>query len=121
MATLSIYQDASHTPEARAQDLLARLSLEEKIGQLIEERGWLVYAYEDGRLTISDEFREKLAGRGLGALCAFFRADWWTGRNWDTGLPRSAWPKPPTWCSSTCERTPVGAFRSSSPKSARTD
>ena len=63
-----LYRDASQSVEARVRDLLGRMTLEEKAGQLRCVLGW-----QDEDLT-------------AGALWATFRADPWTGRTLDSGL-----------------------------------
>ena len=67
------YRDASLPVDSRAQDLLHRMTLEEKVSQLCCGLGW------------QDEDVHK------GMLWGTFRADPWTGRTLDSGLnPRTA-------------------------------
>jgi beta-glucosidase len=53
------YQDRALSPEQRTRDLLARMSLEEKVGQLMQA---------DGRVNAAEQVRERSAGSFLHIL-----------------------------------------------------
>ncbi len=82
------YQDASRAPLERARDLCARLSPVEKTGQLTQRLyGFHSVLREGERLSLSGEFRAEVRRwGGLGALYGLYRADPWSGRDWENGL-----------------------------------
>lgn len=86
------YRDASLPVEQRVSDLLSRMTLQEKIGQL---RCMLAWNYYDiiGRKKVvpSESFKKDLAEGNIGMLWATYRADPWTRKTLDNGLnPRLA-------------------------------
>lgn len=53
-----IYQDvASPPPEARTIDLLFRMTVEEKVGQLLCQLGWGMYSKEGKKVSCSNEYQ----------------------------------------------------------------
>lgn len=71
------YRDAALPTEQRVEDLLRRMTPEEKVAQLLCPLGWQY-----------DELGDSV---GVGMLWATFRADPWTGRTLENGLcPRMA-------------------------------
>ncbi|MCE0521561.1 MAG: glycoside hydrolase family 3 C-terminal domain-containing protein [Methylacidiphilales bacterium] len=81
------FRDPNLTVERRVADLLARMTTEEKIGQLNQPAGgWRFYIKEGGQVRLSDEFRTIVTGHGLGAIYGLFRVDPWTGITLETGL-----------------------------------
>ena len=85
-ATKYPYQDASLHPTARAQDLLSRMTLEEKVGQLVCLMGWDSYVRNGNKVAISDKFRHEIDSLHVGMYWAVFRADPWTQKTLDNGL-----------------------------------
>lgn len=85
------YMDSSLTPEVRARDLLERMSVREKVGQLNQRLyGFNAYQKENGRILISDEFMEEVKKwGGLGLLYGLYRADPWSGKDYHSGLTGS--------------------------------
>jgi beta-glucosidase len=82
-----LYKDASKSAEERAQDLLSRMTLEEKLGQLLCPLGWPMYEkVNDAEVRISDAYREFIQQQHGGMLWATFRADPWTRKTLETGL-----------------------------------
>ena len=88
-----LYKDASKSSEQRADDLLARMTLEEKLGQLLCPLGWPMYekvpgvaGNEDATVRITDAYREFIQKQHGGMLWAVFRADPWTRKTLETGL-----------------------------------
>jgi beta-glucosidase len=81
------YQDPVLPVSARIDDLLSRMTLAEKVAQLCTTSGFRMYEIGPGgeiRFTKAlDDLYAKFPGCGLSS---FFRADWFSGRNWDTGL-----------------------------------
>lgn len=82
------YKDRTLSPKERAADLLERLSLTEKVGQLNQRLyGFRVCMRKDDQLTLSDEFCQEVERFcGLGVLYGLYRADPWSGRNYENGL-----------------------------------
>lgn len=77
------------TPEYRARELLAQMTLQEKIGQLAQRLyGFQVYETDgSGEIRITEEFKAEVeACRGLGTLYGLFRADPWSKRDYTNGL-----------------------------------
>ena len=88
-----LYKDASKGSEERADDLLARMTLEEKLGQLLCPLGWPMYekvsgqaGNDDAAVRISDAYRDFIQNQHGGMLWATFRADPWTRKTLETGL-----------------------------------
>lgn len=81
------YKDASLPVQERTQDLIGRMTTEEKIGQLIQPMGWKTYVKEaDGTIQVTDEFKKDIAEGGIGSLYGTLRADPWTEVTLETGL-----------------------------------
>ena len=81
------YKDASLPSETRARDLVGRMTLEEKLGQLLCPLGWPMYEkISDTEVTISDAYRDFIQKQHGGMLWATFRADPWTRKTLETGL-----------------------------------
>lgn len=83
------YQDHSLTIHQRVSDLLARMTVQEKIGQLNQHLyGWKVYTHHGSHYELTEDFKQHVAwGQGLGALYGLFRADPWSGRDQHNGIP----------------------------------
>lgn len=79
--------------EKRVDDLIGRMTVEEKVGQLLCPLGWEMYDVSADRksVAVSQKFRELMAQAQPGMLWAVYRADPWTQRTLDNGLnPRLA-------------------------------
>ena len=82
-----LYKDANRSAEERADDLLKRMTVEEKLGQLICPLGWPMYEKVSAdSVTISDAYRDFIQNQHGGMLWATFRADPWTKKTLETGL-----------------------------------
>ncbi|MEU1167177.1 beta-glucosidase, partial [Streptomyces sp. NPDC005921] len=80
--TTPVYRTPTAPLDARVRDLLSRMTLREKAGQLNQRMyGWDAYRRTpDGRFALTDALRaetERFAG--LGALYGLLRADAWSG------------------------------------------
>ena len=91
------YKDAARSAQERADDLLSRMTLEEKLGQLLCPLGWPIYEKQDSaqqptwEVRITQAFRDFVQKQHGGSLWATFRADPWTRKTLETGLnPRLA-------------------------------
>lgn len=86
------YRNSRLSPEKRSSDLLRRMTVEEKLGQLICPLGWPMYEKtSDSTATWSQEYVKFIQEQHGGMLWATFRADPWTGKTLASGLsPRAA-------------------------------
>lgn len=82
------YRDKALSNEERARDLLERMTLREKVGQIAQPfKMFDEYKIENGEIILSEEFRNYIAAYGgIGTVFSFFRADPWSGRNYDNGI-----------------------------------
>lgn len=85
------YRNPKLSVEERTKDLLSRMTLEEKVGQLLCPLGWNMYALDGKKVGVSDKFKDMLKERNMGMLWGTFRADPWTRKTLENGLnPESA-------------------------------
>jgi beta-glucosidase len=85
------YKDAKLPVEKRVEDLLGRMTLEEKVGQLSTLLGWEMYDKQGKAVAASDKFKKAVEEQHIGMLWATLRADPWTRKTLETGLnPYSA-------------------------------
>lgn len=80
------YQDAKLPVEQRVEDLLSRMTIEEKVGQLVCLMGWDSYQINGKKVTISEKFRQEVDSLHVGMYWAVFRADPWTQKTIANGL-----------------------------------
>ncbi len=85
---MEAYKNPALTPDARAQDLLSRMTLREKIGQLTQRLyGFGIYTRQGDTIEFTEELKEEVARySGLGTVYGLHRADPWSGRDFTTGL-----------------------------------
>ncbi len=85
-----LYKDSSKSTDARTKDLLSRMTVEEKIGQIVCPLGWPMYSKEmtpgGPVVDITDQFRDFMDNQHGGMLWAVFRADPWTQKTIENGL-----------------------------------
>lgn len=82
-----LYKQASAPTEYRVKDLLERMTVEEKVGQLCCPLGWEMYTKTSKNgVTISDVYKEKMNEAPIGSFWAVLRADPWTQKTLETGL-----------------------------------
>lgn len=83
-----LFQDATKTPRERAEDLLSRLTVREKAGQVNQRLyGFSAYTRRGGEIEFTPEFREEVEKYGgLGVLYGLYRADPWSRKDFETGL-----------------------------------
>ncbi|MRN56261.1 glycoside hydrolase family 3 N-terminal domain-containing protein [Paenibacillus monticola] len=81
-----IYKDKTKPTEERVDHLLGLMTLEEKVGQLIQPFGWQAYEHRDGVITLTENFKQQIEQAGIGSLYGMLRADPWTGVTLANGL-----------------------------------
>lgn len=89
------YEDEKLAPRQRALDLLSRMTLREKVGQLTQRLyGFRVYERHGQEIALVEEFRQEVERySGLGTLYGLYRADPWSGKDFTTGLDGALAPK----------------------------
>ncbi len=80
------YMDATRPVEERVEDLLGRMTIEEKVGQLQCAMAWDYYDIRGRKVYPSESFKRDLREKNIGMLWATFRADPWTKKTLDNGL-----------------------------------
>ncbi|NWL86566.1 beta-glucosidase [Paenibacillus sp. 79R4] len=82
------YKMSSVPIEERVQDLLSRMNLQEKVGQLNQRMyGWNAYVRNGDGISLTEAFKQEVAfGAGMGALYGLFRSDPWSGVNYENGI-----------------------------------
>ena len=80
------YLDDNLPVEQRAKDLLSRMTLEEKVGQLVCLMGWDSYERNGNKVGVSEKFKHEVDSLHVGMYWAVFRADPWTQKTIDNGL-----------------------------------
>lgn len=80
------YQDPTLSVDQRVADLIARMTLEEKVGQLRCTLGWNYYDIQGNNVVPSASFKEDIAEGNIGMAWAVYRADPWTQKSLANGL-----------------------------------
>lgn len=80
------YKNPQLPIEQRVEDLLFRMTVEEKVGQLLCPLGWEMYEIRGETVTVSDKFKQLMKERHVGMLWATYRADPWTKKTLENGL-----------------------------------
>ena len=87
MAQQWLYKQADVPIESRVKDLLGRMTIEEKVGQLCCPLGWEMYTKTGkNEVTVSELYKKKMAEAPVGSFWAVLRADPWTQKTLETGL-----------------------------------
>ena len=92
---MEAYRNVNLPPEERAADLLDRMTLREKAGQLTQRLyGFACYERQGEDIRLTEEFyREADRYGGIGALYGLYRADPWSKRDFGTGLDGALAPR----------------------------
>ena len=98
--TIWPYRDASLPIETRVADLLARMTTEEKVGQLRCTMAWNYHQRDGKSVRLTEQFKKDVIDGHVGMLWATFRADPWTQKSLDTGL----YPELAASCSNDMQR-----------------
>ena len=80
------YQNANLPVDQRVEDLLSRMTLEEKAGQIVCLMGWDSYQINGKKVSVSDKFKHEVDSLYVGMYWAVFRADPWTRKTIANGL-----------------------------------
>jgi beta-glucosidase len=80
------YKDSSLSVVERVAHLLALMTIEEKIGQLVQPFGWKTYKKDSESISLTDSFKDEVGQGGIGSLYGVLRADPWTEVTLETGL-----------------------------------
>jgi len=80
------YKNSTLPIEQRVSDLLGRMTVEEKVGQLSKLLGWEMYSKNGKQVTISNKLRKAVKEQYIGLLWATLRADPWTQKTLLNGL-----------------------------------
>lgn len=80
------YKDSSLSVSERAENLLELMTLDEKIGQLLQPFGWKTYSKDNGTVVLSELFKSQVKNGGIGSLYGVLRADPWTEVTLENGL-----------------------------------
>lgn len=83
------FRDSSLSPKERAEDLLGRLTLAEKVGQVNQKLlGFNSYERKGEEFELTQECLDEIEKYGgLGVMYGLFRADPWSKKNWENGAP----------------------------------
>lgn len=82
-----VYKDASQPVKLRVADLLSRMTLDEKIGQVRCPLGWFIYDKDaKGKVSLTEKFYKYTDEQYIGNYWAVLRADPWTQKTLTTGL-----------------------------------
>lgn len=81
-----VYKNAKAPIEERVADLVSRMTLTEKIGQLCCPLGWPMYEKTSKGTVLSELFKQRMNKMPLGSFWAVLRADPWTQKTLETGL-----------------------------------
>nr|WP_231474486.1 glycoside hydrolase family 3 N-terminal domain-containing protein [Enterococcus saccharolyticus] len=83
------YQNSKLSIHNRVTDLLNRMTVEEKVGQVNQHLyGWKTYQKSQSGIQLTQYLKEHVKwGSGIGALYGLFRADPWSRVDMQTGIP----------------------------------
>ena len=80
------YQNPQLSVEERVNDLIQRMTLEEKVGQLRCTLAWNYYTIKGKEVVPSESFKQDIAEGHIGMLWGTYRADPWTQKSLENGL-----------------------------------
>jgi beta-glucosidase len=81
-----LYKNPKAAVADRVKDLLGRMTIEEKVGQLSTLLGWEMYEKKGTGVIASEKFKKAAEAQQIGMLWATLRADPWTQKTLETGL-----------------------------------
>jgi len=80
------YENPYLTVNERVEDLLSKMTLEEKTGQLVMTMGWEYYEKTGNQYVLTEKFKDDIQTRHIGSTWAVLRADPWTQKTLQNGL-----------------------------------
>lgn len=81
------YKDVTAPISERVEDLLSRMTVEEKVAQLCCQMGWEMYdKLNDSQVVASAKYKDIMRNAPLGSFWAVLRADPWTQKTLENGL-----------------------------------
>ncbi|SOD18236.1 glycoside hydrolase family 3 N-terminal domain-containing protein [Pedobacter xixiisoli] len=80
------YKNPKLSSDVRTSDLISRMTLAEKIGQLRSPLGWEMYDKKGNAVIHSKKYEKQLDSIHTGMFWAVFRADPWTKKTLSNGL-----------------------------------
>lgn len=80
------YQNPKLSVEQRVNDLVSRMTLQEKVGQLRCTLAWNYYNIKGKNVEPSELFKKDIAEGQIGMLWGTYRADPWTQKSLENGL-----------------------------------
>lgn len=89
---MELYKNSALSVEMRVEDLLSRMSVTEKVGQLNQRLcGFQMFdrvENEDGTVSfpLNDAFKNEAERYGIGVLYGLFRADPWSQKTYENGI-----------------------------------
>ena len=87
VAQQPLYKQANAPIEERVKDLMERMTVEEKVGQLCCPMGWEMYTKTGDKVEVSELYKKQMGnGMPMGSYWAVLRADPWTQKTLETGL-----------------------------------
>ena len=87
MAQKPLYKQANAPIEERIKDLMERMTVEEKVGQLCCPMGWEMYTKTGNKVEASELYKKQMGnGMPIGSYWAVLRADPWTQKTLENGL-----------------------------------
>ena len=81
-----LYKQAHVPIEKRVDDLISRMTLTEKIGQLSSPYGWEMFLRKGNRVELSELFIQSMKEMPKGCFWGAMRADPWTQKTFENGL-----------------------------------
>lgn len=88
------YQNPKLTIRQRVEDLLSRMNIAEKVGQVNQHLyGWECYEKNGDKIELTEKLKEHVKwGGGLSALYGLFRSDPWSKTDYKNGIPaKESW------------------------------
>ncbi len=80
------YKNSNLPIEDRVNDLIGRMTVEEKVGQLSKLLGWEMYEKDAEGIRASQKLKDAIKNQQIGLLWATLRADPWTQKTLENGL-----------------------------------